>query len=223
MIVGATLALGLLAILLTLLDRKSNATLRLAKVWSRWILSAIGVRPEYEGLPNLTAVPHCVYVANHQSMVDLWALFPVLPENVRFVAKRELFRIPVLGWALSLSGFVPIERRRRDAAIRSLGEVSRQVRAGRPFVLFAEGTRSRDGKLGPFKKGAFHVALETGVPVVPLAISGAWSVMRPRSLRVTPGPVRVVVGAPMDVAPFLPDDVDGLRAAVRREIELGMA
>jgi len=219
---GATLVLGLLATVGSLFRPDANLALRLGRVWGRVLMAAAGIRPEYEGLHHIEGLSCCVFIANHQSMVDIWALMPVLPVRARFVAKRSLFRIPVLGWALSLSGFVPIDRERLGDAIRSLDDASRQVRQGRPFVLFAEGTRSRDGSLGPFKKGAFHVALKTRVPVVPVAISGAWKVLQPRSVRVTPGPVRVVFGAPLDIVPFLPGDVEGLRAAVRAEIARGI-
>lgn len=222
LLVASTAIFAVIAIVGSLLLRRPNITLRLGKRWSRLQLWALALHPVYHGLEHLRTARPCVFIANHQSMVDLWALMPVLPDDSLFVAKRELFRIPLLGQAIAAGGFVPIDRGRRERAIRSLRQANEQIRAGRPFVLFAEGTRSHDGRLGPFKKGAFHVALQTRARVVPVAISGAWGVLRPRSVRVRPGPVRVTFGPPVPIDPFLPDDVQGLSRAVREVIVRGL-
>ena len=203
----------------SLLRRGSDISMRVGRPWGRLNLAAVGARVEYVDLDNATARQPCVYVANHQSNVDIWALIAVLPLHARFVAKASLFRIPVLGWALSASEFISVDRSDRAAAIRSLEQAAQKVRAGRSVVMFAEGTRSCSGKLAPFKKGPFHLALRADVPVVPVAISGSGAVLAPRALRVRPGPVRVRFFPPIDPARFQPDDTRGLMAAVRARIE----
>lgn len=218
----ATVAFGLPATVVSLLRRETDFTMKMGRRWSRVMLWASGGRVRYQGAEHMTAAAPCVYISNHASNLDIWALFGILPPSARFVAKQSLFRIPVLGWALSTSGFIPIDRGHRKRAIRSLQLAADKIRSGRSVILFAEGTRSRSGQLGGFKKGPFHLALRAGVPVVPIAVSGSFSVLPPRSLRVTPGAVTVRVYPPIDVAPFAPDGIDALRRLVRATIEDGL-
>lgn len=201
-----------------LLFRNGNFCVRMGRLWSRGTLAALGIRPRYHGLQHAFSDLPCVYISNHMSVVDIWVLLAVLPDSVRFVAKREVFRVPFAGWAIGAAGFIPIDRSNRAAAIRSLGQAARTIRGGDSVLLFAEGTRSRDGTLQPFKKGAFHLALEAGVAVVPITIQGTFRVIPPRSIRVEPGPVDVRFAAPLDVSPYRPNDIGGLLAAVREII-----
>jgi 1-acyl-sn-glycerol-3-phosphate acyltransferase len=218
-----TLACGLPAMLISLIRRGSDITMRAGRIWSRTMLAAVGARVEYRGLENLTARQPCVYIANHQSNVDIWALINVLPYPARFVAKESLFRIPVLGWAMAAAGFIPIDRANRGRAMKSLRLAAEKVRAGRPVVLFPEGTRSRTGELQPFKKGPFHLALQAGVPVVPVIISGSFEVLPPRSLRVSPGPVDVRFLPPMEISEFLPADYNGLLRRVHETMRKALS
>jgi 1-acyl-sn-glycerol-3-phosphate acyltransferase len=217
--VGTTLALGLPAILVSLLRPGSDITMRAGRLWSRAMLWTVGARVEYRGLEQLSAQLPCIYIANHQSSVDIWALVAVLPVPTRFVAKQSLFRVPVLGWAMSAGGFIAIDRGNRTRAIQSLALAAERIRSGRSVVLFPEGTRSSDGRLQPFKKGPFHLALAARVPLVPVAISGSWEVMRPRTARIRPGPVRVEFLPPLAVDAFLPDDHEGLLREVHGRLE----
>ena len=214
-LIVATLACGLPAMLVSLLRPNSDASMRAGRLWSRALLWAVGARVTYVGLEHLGSHLPCIFIANHQSNVDIWALVRVLPDPTRFVAKQSLFRIPVLGWAMAAGGFISIDRADRQRAIGSLRIAAERIRSGRPVVLFAEGTRSRDGSLRPFKKGPFHLALEARVPLVPVAISGSWEVLRPGTLRIRPGPVRVEFLPPLEVTDDLPDDHEGLLREVR--------
>lgn len=197
----------------------SNAVMHGGRIWSRVLLAAAGARVTFHGLENVRRQNPCIFIANHQSMVDIWIMLSLIPPATRFVAKRELFRIPVFGWALAASGCIPIDRGNRTDAIRSLRVAAERIHGGRSVVLFPEGSRSLDGKLRPFKKGAFHLALQAGVPIVPVAITGSFDVLPPRSLRVRPGPVEVFVEPPVDVGPYQPEDHPGLLATVRETIE----
>ena len=218
-LVVTTAGLGLPAMLISLLRPGSDVTMRAGRLWSRAMLWAVGARLEYAGLEHARSALPCIFVANHQSSVDIWALVRILPAPTRFVAKQSLFRIPVLGWAMSAGGFISIDRANRTKAIRSLDRAAERIRAGRPVVLFPEGTRSRDGRLRPFKKGPFHLALAARVPLVPVAISGSWEVMRPRTVRLRPGPVRVEFLPPLEVTEFLPGDHEGLLREVHDRLE----
>lgn len=223
-LVVSTAVLGTAAAVATLVRPGCNATMRLGKVWSRWLLAAAGVRPEYHGLDHARRHVPCLYMANHQSFVDIWVTAPVLPDVTRFLAKQSLFRIPVFGWSMSIAGFVPIDRSNRRKALASLRRAAGVVRAGHPLILFPEGTRSRDGQLGPFKKGAFYMALQVGAPIVPVAISGSWKVLPRGGFRVCPGKVRVEFAPPVDPRPFAASgDLASLSAKVRRIIEERLA
>lgn len=219
----ATPLFGLPATVITLLAPRSEAVARAARMWSRVMLWAVGARVEYEGLERIRTDRSYVFIANHQSSVDIWVLLVALPLRTRFVAKQELRRVPVVGWALAVSGSIFIDRSDRSRAIGSLRGAAARIRGGASVVLFAEGTRSRDGVLQPFKKGPFHVALHAGAPLVPVAITGSWDVLRPGSLRVTPGTVRVRLLDMIDVESWAPRGVESLadhvHGVVQRALE----
>lgn len=164
------------------------------------MLLTVGAQVTYHDPHHTLRQSRCIFIANHQSNVDIWVLAKVMPIGTRFVAKQELFRIPVLGRAMTAAGFIRINRSNRSEAIRSLTQAAESIRGGRPVILFPEGTRSRDGRLQPFKKGAFHLATLAGVPVVPVAIRGTFEIMPPGSLRVRPGPIEVFFEPPIDLA-----------------------
>jgi 1-acyl-sn-glycerol-3-phosphate acyltransferase len=218
-----TLVCAIPAGVYSLLRPGSDFAMHAARLWGRTMLRAVGARLEPSGLEHLTARMPCIYVVNHQSNVDIWALLSMIPPPTRFVAKKSLFRIPVLGWAMAATGFIPIDRANRGRAMRSLKAAADKVRAGRPVLLFPEGTRSRSGALQPFKKGPFHLALQAGVPVVPIVISGSWNVLPPKSLRVSPGPVQVRCLPPVEIEEFLPTDYRGLLGKVHEVMELALS
>ena len=215
----ATVVLATVAVVGGLLRPGRDLTFSLARVWGRWILAAAGVRVRFEGTPDAKDAQPRIFMSNHQSAVDVWVLTQRLPDSTRFVAKRSLFRIPFLGWAMAAGGFVPIDRQDRDRAIASLSVAERRLQEGKSLILFPEGTRSRNGSLGPFKKGPFHLALAARRPLVPVAISGSFELLPPRSVLVRPGEVLVRFAPAIDPAAFAPDDVEGLMGAVRRSIE----
>jgi 1-acyl-sn-glycerol-3-phosphate acyltransferase len=193
-LVIVTLFFSTVAILGELILRNGRSAFHCARLWARIILAVSGVKVEARGLDRLKEGGASVLVANHASHFDIYAVAAILPRPVLFVAKAELFRIPVFGRALRAAGFVSVERERREAAIASLGSASDRLRRGRPVIFFPEGTRSPDGRLRRFKKGAFVTAIQNGAPLVPIAIIGSHRVQPARSLVVRPGTIRVVVG-----------------------------
>jgi len=218
----STAVLGTIAIILCLLIPGGSAFIPLARLWSRLVLWTCGVRATASYHPDLEPARPCVYVANHQSQFDIPALVLGMPAPFRMVAKRELLYIPIFGWALWLAGFVFIDRGDRERAIRGLDRAARRVRGGTSIVVFAEGTRSPDGRLLPFKKGGFILALQAGVPIVPVSIRGGHRVLPKGSLRVRPGLIEVVFGAPVPTSPYTFDTRDALVALVRERIAGGL-
>jgi 1-acyl-sn-glycerol-3-phosphate acyltransferase len=213
-----TFVCALVSAVSTTLKPGSDATMIVGRVWGRMNYRAAGAQIRFEGLEIAHAHVPCIYVSNHQSNIDIFALIAVLPLRTRFVAKQSLFKVPILGWALRVSDFIPIDRSNRARAIRSLNQAAAKIRGGRPVVLFAEGTRSAGDTLAPFKKGPFHLALAARVPIVPVAISGSGAVMPPGGLNVRSGPVRVRFCEPIDVTPYQPKNAQGLLDTVQRTI-----
>ena len=193
------IALALLVLLLT--GGRRWLPLRMAsRLWAPGLLIGAGAKLRIEGLERVDfSKPH-VFVANHQSMIDVCALFRALPVPIRFVIKQEIARVPFIGWYARAMGMVFIERgHAREAAERLHGVVS-IVRAGASLCAFPEGTRSRDGSIRPFKGGAFQVALQGGLPVVPIAIAGSGAVLPARGFRVRPGTITLRIGDPIPTA-----------------------
>jgi|KBSSwiStaDraftv2_1062776.scaffolds.fasta_scaffold69420_4 1-acyl-sn-glycerol-3-phosphate acyltransferase len=221
-VVVATLVLGLVGIVGGLAAPRSNFGYRIGRLWSRVCLAAAGIEPTFTGLEHAAGTAPRLFLANHLSVVDIWVLAVCLPATTRFVAKRSLFFVPILGQTMWVAGFIPIDRGDRTQAIRSLGRAASRIRRGASVILFPEGTRSRTGKLAPFKKGSFHLALETRVPIVPVAISGSGSVVRPRSIVIRPGRVHVTLFPQVDPETY-GDDVVALMNRVRATIASGLA
>lgn len=192
---------------------------RVSRFWCRALLRMGGARVRFQGLERLDWSEPMVIVANHQSWFDVFALGAHLPANRRFVGKEELARIPIFGPAWLACGHIAIDRSDRERAIESLEKAADRAREERlALVFFAEGTRSWDGRLQPFKKGAFVFAIQAGLPVVPLGISGSRAIMKKGSFRVRPGEIRVRVGRPISVDGLEHEDRDRLLEEARSAV-----
>jgi 1-acyl-sn-glycerol-3-phosphate acyltransferase len=191
-----TLVLGVIAMSATLIAPRRDPTLALGRLWSRVILFTAGVSVSTRPSQRAADGPFLV-ISNHQSLFDIPALFVSLQFPFRVVAKRELFWIPIFGWALGLAGFIPVDRGRHDRAVASLGRAAQRLNGGLSVLMFAEGTRSADGHLRTLKKGAFHLAQQTGVPILPVTVSGSRGVMPRHRWVPRPGRIDVVIGEPL--------------------------
>jgi 1-acyl-sn-glycerol-3-phosphate acyltransferase len=207
-------ALATVASVVVLLGSR-RGVLPVARVWSRAVLGVAGVRLTIEKQAPLGAGPY-LFLTNHQSNLDSLCLAPALPNPTIFVAKQELLSVPFLGQAMWVAGFIFIDRRQRMRAARSLDRAAARIRAGTSVLVFPEGTRSPDGRLQPFKKGALYLAAAARVPMVPIAVSGTGALMPRNSLRIRSGAVRVRFGAPIPVAENA--SVDELRALAERAV-----
>jgi 1-acyl-sn-glycerol-3-phosphate acyltransferase len=188
------------------------------RLWAPGLLAGAGARLVVTGREQLGVTRARLVVANHQSWIDVPALVRALPVPLHFLAKRELAAVPLLGWYIRAMGMVFVERGARRRAAGSVAQAGALLAAGRTVVSFPEGTRSRDGRLRPFKSGAFGAALATGTPVLPVALVGPGAVLPAGGFRVRPGTIEVRIGAPIDPAPFAPDDRAGLARATETAI-----
>jgi len=210
--------------LVTFSDRIPLAMAR--RCYSPPILRAAMARFEVEPLPDLDWNKPYIFVMNHQSMLDIPAAFAALPANVRFVAKKILQYVPVLGWYMMATGMIFVDRSNRAQAVASLRAAASKIRNGKSIIAYPEGTRSRDGRILPFKKGVFVLALEAGVPIVPLAIEGSGAVLPTDTFRLRPGRVRLKVGTPIPTAGRSTEERDALvrevrDAMIRLHLEIG--
>jgi 1-acyl-sn-glycerol-3-phosphate acyltransferase len=212
-----TMVLGAASIASSLFDRHGHFAHRCARAWSRLILRTTGVRVTVEGLERLTPGTTYVFVSNHQSIYDTPVIFSSLPYQLRIIAKQSLARFPVLGWHLRRGRHLFVDRRRpdRDGILRRWRTL---VSEGLSLMIYAEGTRSADGRVARFKAGSFLLAIEAGLPVVPVAVIGTRRVMPKGRLRTEPADVTMVVHDPIQ-PPALdrptPRDAKAFAARVR--------
>ncbi|MEM1024159.1 MAG: lysophospholipid acyltransferase family protein [Myxococcota bacterium] len=183
-----------------------------ARNWSRVNLMVCGVRVVQEGWdPALLERNSYVAMANHISHFDVMALYGYVPLPMRPIAKRELVYIPVFGWVLWAGAAIMIDRRNRKKASQSLRRAAQVIRDGSSVLMFPEGTRTPEGQMGALKKGAFHLALEAQVPVLPIGVEGTGAILPPHDWRIRPGTVHVRVGKPIETTGLQNND-DGRRA-----------
>ncbi len=216
--VVATFLLATLGALSGLVDRSGDTVLKLARIWSRVLLGVPGVKLEVVQRAPLDPRRPYIVMANHASMIDIWAVFLAVPIPLRFIAKKQLGAIPLLGWAMRAGRFIFIDRQNAASARRSIEEAARRIKSGQSVVIFPEGTRTRDGRLNPFKKGGFHLALDSGADIVPVAIHGSRALMPRGSALIRSGTVRVEIGAPIATTGLQPADREALATRVRNEI-----
>ncbi len=213
-----TVVCGSLSLLSSLFDKSGRWQHGFARLWSRMILATSGIGSHVEGTENVVSEGPAIYCVNHQSAMDIPVLFVNLPVQFRFVAKQSLFKIPFMGWHLARSGHIPVERSRPTQAMKSLDKVADRIRTGRSVVLFPEGHRSRDGKIGPFKSGSFYLAIQAGVPIVPVTLNGTRAVLKPDTYHVRPGRTEIIIHPPVPTAGLTLDDVAALAGRVRAQI-----
>jgi 1-acyl-sn-glycerol-3-phosphate acyltransferase len=188
-----------------------------ARLWARVGLLLAGVRLTVEGHEHLPPGA-VVYMPNHQSNFDILALYAGLPVQFRWLAKEELFRIPLFGFAMRRTGYIPVDRSDHKKAIRSMAEAARRISEGASVIVFPEGTRSPDGALLPFKKGGFVLAIDAAAPIVPVAIRGSHEVMPKYTRWIRGGHIRVTIFPAVPTAGTTPSGRNALMEAVRRPI-----
>lgn len=179
-----------------------------------------GIRIRAEGLENLPPGA-CVLAANHASNADPAALLAVLPRRVAFLVKRELFRIPIFASGMRLAEYVPVDRGGRES-VASVAAATAALRRGVSLLIFPEGARSPDGRMRGFKRGAFAAAMDAGVPIVPVSVSGSQRVLRRGGWRIHPGEVTIRFGAPVDASQFTRERRSELLACIEARVASGL-
>jgi 1-acyl-sn-glycerol-3-phosphate acyltransferase len=177
-----------------------------------------GIRFKVAGREHLPLDRAAVYCSNHESNVDPPLLFTALHPRMHILYKHEIDQIPVLARAFRMGGFIPIDRRNKESAMRSIEKGAASIRAGSSFLIFPEGTRSRTGEMLPFKKGGFVMAIKAGAPIVPVAISGGRAAMQRGSSIIRPVTISIRVGPPIETADVELNDRDELIGRVRERI-----
>lgn len=204
------------------LSPRGDLYLRYARIWSGWILASLSIPWAVEGRDRLDRDRPYLFMSNHESTFDIFALFVATEHPLRMVAKKALFFIPILGWSMGMCGFIPIDRSNRERAIASLERAAAKIREGISVLVFPEGTRNEGDGLLPFKKGGFVMALRAGVPVVPVVVSGTRSIKRKGDFRVYPGSIRIRFGEPIETAGRGIEARDRLMGEVREAmVDLG--
>ena len=216
-----TIVCGSLSLLSTFVDRSGDAAHRFARLWAWLILKTTGVRVQVSGLDRLDPTQTYVFAANHQSIYDIPIVFTSLPYQLRIVAKQSLGRIPFMGWHLYLAGHLLVDRSKPGAGV--VKKMSKLVDEHHSLIVFPEGTRSVDGAIARFKGGSFVLALEAGVPVVPVSLAGSRHVMTKGRLMVCPGDVRITIHDPIETTDVPRDAVrelaERVREIVRRDVD----
>ena len=190
----------------------------IAKIWTNSILFAAGVKLHVEGLEKIDPRKSYIFIGNHQSHFDVLSVFSALPLTVRFMAKKELFKIPVFGWSLYASGTIRIDRSNRERAIKSMNNALDRIKRGVSVVVFPEGTRSEDGKIRDFKKGGFVLAIKGRIPIVPVSISGSRFILPKNTIRINPGEIKIIINEPIQTDQFNYQEREKLSSEVRRII-----
>jgi len=196
-LVSSTIALSLLGLVVSLFGSREETLHHMARLWARMYLAIAGIDVRIRGIERLGSPPY-VFMCNHQSALDIYALLSGLPLSFRWIAKRQLFAIPVFGWAMRKAGYISIDRENAREALKAIEKAAQRIREGTNIIIFPEGTRSADGRLLPFKKGGFTLALRAMVPVVPIGIFGS-SALHPKGsfIPLGKGVIYIEVGDPI--------------------------
>ncbi len=217
-LVFSTIIASIWVILATIVNPQSTFPLTITHIWGTFLVKCLGIQLEVHGRENLEPDKPCIYAANHQSAFDIFVLLAVLPP-VKFLAKIELFSIPLFGIALARAGSLPVDRSNRQAAVKSIDRAAQAVREGSSIIIFPEGTRSPTKEMLQFKKGGFVLAIKSGQPIVPISISGAGAVLPRGWGRVHRGPIKVVIDRPIPTDTYKRKNKDELMALLREVIE----
>ncbi len=218
-LVLGTLVCGLLALPVALFPRGADGVFVLAKLWAWGLLASSGARVSERFDSVLERRRGYVFLGNHQSMFDIPLVIATVPVQLRFAAKKSLFRIPVFGWAIRAGGLIPVDRDDRKQAHKTFAAAGERLARGTSVLLFPEGTRSLDGRLGAFERGGFLLALKTGRPIVPVGIRGTIAMQRRGSYSIRPGRVSVHYGEPIDPGAYGVRGRAELEALVRERLE----
>ena len=207
-----------LLILLVMITKNENFLYTPVRLFIRAGLAMVGVRVEVSGVERLDPKQTYIFTPNHQSLIEVPLFVAYLGRNPAYLGKKEIFKYPVFGRGIRLIGAVPVDRSNSAAAVESAKLATENLRRGKSYVVYPEGTRSRDGRMLPFKKGAFMMAIDAGVPVVPITVSGATRIMPKAQVKIFPSTVRITVHDPISTSGYSKENVALLMEMTRARI-----
>jgi 1-acyl-sn-glycerol-3-phosphate acyltransferase len=213
-----TLIIAPTVTLISLFHSSSPLIDRLIRRWARVIVRSAGIELRGHNLDRLETTDRYVIIGNHASYLDIPCLLAVIPQPLRFMAKKSLFSIPIFGWGMKATGFIPVDRKNRSTAVQSFDLAAERIRKGNSIVIFPEEGRSRTPEMKPFQRGAFLLALRSGLRILPLGIHGTYDVMPATRNSIRPGRVWVNVGEPIDTSTFSIRQKDELIEATRSTV-----
>jgi 1-acyl-sn-glycerol-3-phosphate acyltransferase len=218
-----TIVFTLIGLIVTFFDKNGRLVhLHLAVPWAKVFLKGCGIKVNVTGLKNIDpSVPH-IYMTNHQSLLDIFALLAAIPVDFKFIVKQELMRIPILAFGMKRAGYIGIERSNPRKAVKSIAAAARKIKNGASVVIFPEGTRSLDGKLQPFKRGGFNLALKSGCDIIPVAISNSYRFAPKGSFKIKRGAFDIHFGKPLSVKGYTKKNMGELMDRVSEAISSRM-
>jgi 1-acyl-sn-glycerol-3-phosphate acyltransferase len=208
------IVVGIPLLLWTVISKNPNALYWAGVKGVMFFVRSVGVKVEVRGKERIPAEA-CLFVANHTSSADAPAVVGAIPRRIAILLKKSLFAYPIVGQAFTLAHFIPVERSDHDSAMASLEKATEAMRSGQSFLIYPEGTRSSDGRLGEFKRGAVVMAIKAGVPIVPMVCAGAHKVMEKRSFVIRPGVITVEFLEPIDASAYSFEQREELNTRVR--------
>jgi len=208
----------ILAILCSIFDSGVKGPHFIARLWARMLLRVSSVRVDISGIEKIDPEGTYIFAANHSSMFDILVLLGHLPARFCWLAKAELFKIPLFGTAMKRCGYIPVDRSNPRAGVKSLKRAAERIRNGTSVVIFPEGTRSKDGRIQSFKHGGFLLALQSHRPIVPVTISGANRVLPTQTLLLRPGPIKIIIDHPIPTTGLRRNDINHVVQKVQTAI-----
>src|SRR5882762_1102738 len=215
---GSIALVAPLLIALVVITKNENFLYSPVRLFIRAGLAMVGVRVKVSGVERLDPKQTYIFTPNHQSLIEVPLFVTYLGRNPAYLGKKEIFKYPVFGYGIRLIGAVPVDRSNSAAAVESAKLATQNLRNGKSYVVYPEGTRSRDGRMLPFKKGAFMMAIDAGVPVVPVTVSGASGIMPKAQVKIFPSTVRITVHDPISTKGYSKQNVGALMELTRAEI-----
>ena len=214
-----TAFLAVMVIVLSFFKVGGDTVHKVGRIWAKCILSISSITVTVKGLSNLKPGKSYIYMPNHMSNIDIPVLQAYLPVQFRWLAKAELYKIPIFGHAMKSAGYISIDRSDRRSAINSLNQAAKFIRNGVSVIIFPEGTRSRTYNIQPFKKGGFVLAVDSGVSIVPIIIHGTAKIMPRKKISIKPGKVTLEITKPITSSNYTRKTKDDLMEKVRNIIQ----
>jgi 1-acyl-sn-glycerol-3-phosphate acyltransferase len=215
-VIIAVVLFGTATIIASFLDSKGIWPHIVARYWARSILFVSRTKVTIKGLENIDPDRPYIFMPNHSSNFDIPVLLSHLPVQFRWLAKAELFKFPLFGYAMKRAGYISIDRTNRRSAFESLDQAASAIRNGKSVMIFPEGTRSRDNQIHEFKKGGFVLAIKAGVSIVPIIIHGTWQIMAKTGITIRPGNVLLEILPPIDTSAYPMNQKDRLMTDLRQ-------